>query len=295
MADEKLDPQVMLTLVNNFIKSSPPGQVAKVLEDVRTLAPDLQDHNKDWARMVSNVNSHQYLSVSLPGSEDQKVLLTPGGLLSSGNFLDPNGQQQLKIDHLKQRCTGVAPLTEIDKAKYCGAAEGTRKKVDDEMRRHAADSLPGATVTTYGLDEGGGRIQVHCYVGGCIMNLQSYWSGSWRAVWKLYMTVGKPEAELEGEITCHVHYFEDGNVQLQDSVPFKKMTINCSDVGSAVVKQVKLFEGEFISKMEDIYQTMSADVLNALRRRLPITKVKFDWDRAAVHKLASELNAFKTS
>jgi len=41
---------------------------------------------------------------------------------------------------------------------------------------------------------------------------------------------------------------------------------------------------------------MSESVLNALRRRLPITKVKFDWDnKASVHKLASELNAVKTS
>jgi hypothetical protein len=35
-------------------------------------------------------------------------------------------------------------------------------------------------------------------------------------------------------------------------------------------------------------------VLNALRRRLPITKVKFDWDnKAAVHKLAADLTAAK--
>eukprot|EP00965_Chrysotila_dentata_P047443 1573496-Pleurochrysis_carterae.AAC.8 len=42
------------------------------------------------------------------------------------------------------------------------------------------------------------------------------------------------------------------------------------------------------------FQTMSDSVLNALRRRLPVTKVKFDWDnKASVHKLASELSAAK--
>ena len=42
-------------------------------------------------------------------------------------------------------------------------------------------------------------------------------------------------------------------------------------------------------------QTMSASVINALRRRLPMTKVKFNWDNmASVHKLATELNAVKT-
>ena len=36
------------------------------------------------------------------------------------------------------------------------------------------------------------------------------------------------------------------------------------------------------------------DEVDALRRRLPITRVKFDWDnKASVHKLATGLNAFK--
>ena len=42
--------------------------------------------------------------------------------------------------------------------------------------------------------------------------------------------------------------------------------------------------------MEEIYATMSETVLQGLRRRLPVTRVKFDWDnKASVHKLASEL------
>ena len=42
--------------------------------------------------------------------------------------------------------------------------------------------------------------------------------------------------------------------------------------------------------MEETYATMSETVLQGLRRRLPVTRVKFDWDnKASVHKLASEL------
>ena len=42
--------------------------------------------------------------------------------------------------------------------------------------------------------------------------------------------------------------------------------------------------------MEETYATMSETVLQGLRRRLPVTRVKFDWEnKASVHKLASEL------
>ena len=48
-------------------------------------------------------------------------------------------------------------------------------------------------------------------------------------------------------------------------------------------------EQQFMTKLEDIYSNMSESVLQALRRRLPVTRTKFDWDKLAVAKLASDL------
>merc|ERR1719453_675466 len=90
------------------------------------------------ARMVAKVNSAQFLAVTPPGSSEQ-VLLTRHGLLSNGNFLDPSSQQQLKVDHVQQKCTGVAPLSQADQSKFAGAAEPTRKKVASAMDAHAAE------------------------------------------------------------------------------------------------------------------------------------------------------------
>ena len=59
-----------------------------------------------------------------------------------------------------------------------------------------------------------------------------------------------------------------------------------------MMEQVKEYESEFNAGMEDIYVSMSEQVLQGLRRRLPVTRVKFDWDnKASVHKLASELKS----
>jgi len=282
------------TLANNFILCSPPGQTQKVVDDVRKLVgPELDEES--LARMVAKVNREQFLSVELPGSSE-RVLLTPAGQLPNGNFLEPSGQQQLKVDHLQQRCTGVAPLSKAEATKYAGVSEPTRKKVAAAMDQYAAECLPEATVTTYGRDDTDGNIVVTCCVGRCSMNLGSFWSGSWRSEWTLVMAPGASQGQLSGNVKCNVHYFEDGNVQLSDSTAFQK-SLDCqSDVGAAFAGQVKQFEEKFVTSMEDIYQTMNEQVLNALRRRLPITKVKFDWDnRASVHKLATELNAFKAA
>jgi len=105
---------------------------------------------------------------------------------------------------------------------------------------------------------------------------------------------GAASGQLSGSVACNVHYFEDGNVQLDDGTKFTQSIEVRGDVGAAFVSAVCELEAGFLGSMEDIYTTLSESVLNALRRRLPITRVKFDWDnKASVHKLATGLNAFK--
>lgn len=155
------------------------------------------------------------------------------------------------------------------------------------------------------------------------------------------------------KVSCNVHYFEDGNVQLEDRIVFfaevhqiaccqprsglcalrygsppqallmalrvapaslvarcacdgsfptapslhassnrsHSPQVSClpSEVGKAVADQVRTFECGFIAKMEEIYQNMSETVLQGLRRRLPVTRTKYDWDKLAVGRLAAEM------
>ena len=46
------------------------------------------------------------------------------------------------------------------------------------------------------------------------------------------------------------------------------------------------FPEEIAEKLEDIYLNLSKDLLGALRRRLPVTKQKFDWERAGTGGVA---------
>ena len=96
--------------------------------------------------------------------------------------------------------------------------------------------------------------------------------------------------KLSGTVRSNVHYFEDGNVQLDDGTKFACELKFSKGVGESMAAQVMEYEMEFNAGMEDIYVSMSEQVLQGLRRRLPVTRVKFDWDnKASVHKLASDL------
>mmetsp|Transcript_5677 Transcript_5677/g.16116 ORF Transcript_5677/g.16116 Transcript_5677/m.16116 type:complete len:299 (+) Transcript_5677:216-1112(+) len=296
MSEEELLPELTdaekREIASNFVLNSPPGQTQKVVEDVTKLVgADCLDA-ASLEEMVMRVNRDKFLAVEVPGA-GYRVLLTPEGQLGGGlTFLDPQGRQALLISHAEQRCTGVKALDAATSA-ACEGAERVRASVHAAMSRYAADKLPDATVTTYGFVRGG-KQQVTCCVGRCNMNLSNYWSGLWRSSWTLEVSEGAASGQLSGSVACNVHYFEDGNVQLDDGTKFTQSIEVRGDVGAAFVSAVCELEAGFLGSMEDIYTTLSESVLNALRRRLPITRVKFDWDnKASVHKLATGLNAFK--
>jgi len=296
MSEEELLPELTdaekREIASNFVLNSPPGQTQKVVEDVTKLVgADCLDA-ASLEEMVMRVNRDKFLAVEVPGA-GYRVLLTPEGQLGGGlTFLDPQGRQALLISHAEQRCTGVKALDAATSA-ACEGAERVRASVHAAMSRYAADKLPDATVTTYGFVRGG-KQRVTCCVGRCNMNLSNYWSGLWRSSWTLEVSEGAASGQLSGSVACNVHYFEDGNVQLDDGTKFTQSIEVRGDVGAAFVSAVCELEAGFIASMEDIYTTLSESVLNALRRRLPITRVKFDWDnKASVHKLATGLNAFK--
>jgi len=285
MGDDELDEASKLKIAANFINYSPPGQIQKVVEDVKVLLGGHVPRSTLDSLMVK-VNSTSFLAVDVPG-EGRKVLITPFGDLGDGTFLDPMGLQRLTIDHGKQVCTSAEALSGAEAASL-DAPE--KSQVDAAMTRYAANKLPDAVVTTY-CKVVGTATQITCCIGRCDLNLSNYWAGLWRSHWVLEFTTGSKSGTLKGTVHSNVHYFEDGNVQLDDSTAFTT-DLSWSDggIGEAVASKVEEYEMEFNKGMEETYATMSETVLQGLRRRLSVTRVKFDWDnKASVHKLASEL------
>lgn len=285
MGDDELDEASKLKIAANFIKYSPPGQIQKVVEDVKVLLGGAVPRSTLDSMMVK-VNSTSFLAVDVPG-EGRKVLITPFGDLGDGTFLDPKANQRLTIDHGKQVCTSAEPLSG---AEVASLDSPEKELVDAAINQYAANKLPNSVVTTY-CKVDASKVQITSCIGRCDLNLSNYWAGLWRSQWVLEFAPGSSSGTLKGTVSSNVHYFEDGNVQLDDSTNFKcDLSWSGGGVGNAMAEKVEEYEMEFNKGMEETYATMSETVLQGLRRRLPVTRVKFDWDnKASVHKLASEL------
>ncbi|KAJ9476755.1 F-actin-capping protein subunit alpha [Pseudozyma hubeiensis] len=124
-------------------------------------------------------------------------------------------------------------------------------------------------------------------------NLSNFWSGRWRASYTLDPHSTPPT--LTSSISVQVHYFENGNVQLNASKPrtFELSSTSSSSGGKSladeVVRVIGAHEDAWQKALEQSYDELAERAFKALRRQLPLTRQKVDWDKVLNYKLGDEL------
>lgn len=84
-----------------------------------------------------------------------------------------------------------------------------------------------------------------------------------------------------------MHYFENGNVQLNAAKP---ATLTLSSLEPRdIVRAVEKHEDAYQAAIERVYDDLSEKAFKALRRQLPVTRQKVDWDKVTGYKLGAEL------
>ena len=104
---------------------------------------------------------------------------------------------------------------------------------------------------------------------------------------------------LEGKILVNVHYYEQGNVQLSTThsvsltLPSAISQSGGASAASKVLALIESEEGKYQTSLNDAYAEMSEKTFKGLRRALPMTRSKLDWDKVLGYKLGAELTNSK--
>jgi hypothetical protein len=80
-----------------------------------------------------------------------------------------------------------------------------------------------------------------------------------------------------------VHYYEDGNVRLITERPISS-SLGSSTSASEIVKSVAQIERRYQEELNRGFQGLSENAFKGLRRQLPVTRQKVEWDKIAAYK-----------
>jgi len=266
----------IVDIANNFLLSSPPGEFMGVVTDVRALLPNESLINESAPRTFREYNTEQMVQVDSP--KGHKVLITKYGEVADGEYIDPKGGVVLMYDHIKQEVTGNRPIGGGDLEKD---VESVRSAFEKEAFNYVGEHYPHGTTTVYGKD---GKVIV-C-ISSARFNPHNFWNGRWRSVWTYH------NGELVGHFKIVVHYYEDGNVQLNTDTT---QTLNIPSSGGAdaiaqaALKSISKAEQSFQESLDSSYRSMGDTTFKALRRALPITRTRIDWNKIKNYKIGGQM------
>jgi len=256
----------VIAIANNFLLNAPPGEFMEVVTDVKTLLPQAGMLDKTAPTTFKRYNEDQMVQAD---SEDgsHRFLVTPYAEVGTNEYIDHAGGVVATFDHIKLVVSGTRPISPKDSD---SSLEGLRSGLDKGVAEYVKNHYPFGTYGVYAKD---GKIYV------CItstrFNPTNYWNGRWRSVWTIPSKSGS--GEIEGRIRLQVHYYEDGNVQLHTETLKAAKVADLSNP-DAIVKALTTVEHNFHQALDASYTVMGETTFKALRRALPITGQKINWN-----------------
>ncbi|RKO91143.1 f-actin-capping protein subunit alpha-like protein [Blyttiomyces helicus] len=258
-----------LKIASSFILDSPPGEINDVFNDVRTLLDDDALLQRGIGEAFEEHNTEQLVAVDVPGAE-HKVIISKYNQIDPAHYYDPRSSQVFSFDHIRQVASDPEP-------KDRGSSEGHRAALDDAAAQYVAEHYPDGVSSVF--DDGENNLIIA--ISDTKYSPSNYWNGRWRSIW----TASVGSNAIIGSFKVNVHYYEEGNVQLASSkevsCTIAAATPDPNGFAKFVFKAIEKAENEFQNELNVNFTQLAGTTFKALRRTLPVTRNKIEWQSIA--------------
>lgn len=115
-----------------------------------------------------------------------------------------------------------------------------------------------------------------------------YRNGRYRAIYHVPIS----STTITGNIHVNVHYYEDGNVSLNTSKPVS-ISAPSSPTPDAIVKRIAAAERDQQAELNDAFGRLAEGAFKGLRRQLPVTRQKVEWEKVGGYRLGQDISGGK--
>jgi len=274
--NEEVTDAEKLIIAKHFIMHSPNGEIDELVKDVRSLVGK-KLMTPEWeADIYAKYNKSQLVMIG-------DVVCSKYNEKEKNKFVNPNKSEIVTVDPVKRSVEARDEVKQDNED-----SEKFRSDVQSQLNAYFKKyfSADKGDAVVYANE---GRLDIVITLKN--LNLSNYWSGGWRSEYSLQED--GDSYNLTGRLRVNVHYFEDGNVQLNGDYKIDPQKISKSakeGVPKEAAKAIEKIESKFHSNFDDFYVTMHEKTFKSMRRILPKTGTKMEW-RSAVHKMTTEMNA----
>ncbi|CAK4093078.1 unnamed protein product [Aphanomyces euteiches] len=279
---EEVSDTEKLRLAQHFLLSTPPGEIRDVVKDVTKLLPGGLLSDSVLRGAMHSYSTESNLPVAIPSGESHHLIICKEGEVDNGHYLDTKTQKMWGFDHIKQE---IVPHDVQDASvHFQSALEPVRLSIQSAVDEYMANQFGNqGGVAVFANDSA-----ITIVISTERVSLRNFWlvSGRWKSKWML-TNVSNSSATVTGRIDLHVHYFEDGNLQLQSNKEVSR-SIQGASLAAAIIDAIREEEHVVHSNLEDMYINMSEETFKEMRRVMPVTQTKMDWSIHA-HRTAKDL------
>lgn len=289
-----------LSLLPLLLKT-PPGQLKNVYTDIKGII-SAGDELDNSARTFFEQHNHEQLAVThinVDGAE-VPVIIAQAARTPSGRYLARRFSLSFVFDHVRETVSDVlphAPLSgfakDLDEQldKYVGdhyeiSASGVFQQESDEEPVEEPAGEDETQNTSTRDHECASPLIIH--IVGNRYNLRNFWAGRWRST---YTYDPDTKTFTSAIIRVQAHYFEGGNVQLNThntTIPqLKEGTVSAAQIIGTIASHEQAYQESLDATIESLRER----AFRTLRRTLPFTKQKIDWDKAVGYKIGNELQS----
>lgn len=282
-----------------LLLKTPPGQLKNVYTDIKGIL-SVGDELDKSARAIFEQHNHEQLAVvyiNVEGAE-VPVIIAQAARTPSGRYVSRRFSLSFAFDHVRVAASDVlphAPLSglakELDEQldKYVGdhyemSASGVFQQEADEEPVEEPSGEGEAPEASARDDECPSPLIIH--IVGNRYNLRNFWSGRWRST---YTYDPNAKTFTSAIIRVQAHYFEGGNVQLNThntTIPqLKEGAVSAAQLIGAIASHEQAYQ----ESLDVTIESLRERAFRTLRRTLPFTKQKIDWDKAVGYKIGNEL------
>lgn len=268
-----------LEAVSAFVNGAPPGQLANVVTDIEALTADNPSILTQLGPAYKKYNEEQFATVILPGSS-LHVLVSSYNALGNDRYYDIESSSSFAFDHATQKASDVQSY--VTECSQSDLIKSLTKGLGLYTREHYPDAVFGVYPTN-------NDSEVAILLVANKYSPKNLWSGRWRSLY----TISTNSLTLNGSIKVDVHYYENGNVRLLTTKPVSESLT--SDSTSVIVRAISSIEKKYQEELNKSFYNLSEGAFKGLRRQLPVTRQKVEWDKIAGYRLGHDIGNVGTN